>query len=51
MFIPGTKIDLVLSSAYKRYDKLDGSIDLSVGIQYLSQSIGKMNLAQTLNQL
>ena len=38
MFIPGTKIDLVLSAAYKRYDKLDGSIDLSVGIQYLSQS-------------
>ena len=38
MFIPGTKIDLVLSAAYKRYDKLDGSIDLSVGMQYLSQS-------------
>ena len=38
MFIPGTTIDLVLSAAYKRYDKLDGSIDLSVGIQYLSQS-------------
>ena len=38
MFIPGTKIDLVLSAAYKRFDKLDGSIDLSVGMQYLSQS-------------
>ena len=38
LYLPPTKIEAVFSTIYKRFDSLDGSIDLSVGIQSLSQA-------------
>ena len=38
LYLPPTKIDAVLSTIYKRCDSLDGSIDLSIGVQTLSQA-------------
>ena len=38
LYLPPTKIEAVFSTIYKRFDSLDGSIDLSVGVQSLSQT-------------
>ena len=38
LYLPPTKIDAVFSTIYKRFDSLDGSIDLSIGVQTLSQA-------------
>lgn len=37
-YLPPTSIRAVLSTIYKRFDKLDGSLDLSLGIESLSKS-------------
>jgi len=38
LYLPPTKIEVVFSTIYKRFDSLDGSVDLSVGVQSLSQA-------------
>ena len=36
-YMPGTSIKAVFSTIYKRFDRLDGSLDLSLGIESLSK--------------
>ena len=36
-YIPGTSLKAVFSTIYKRFDSLDGSLDFSFGIEYLSK--------------
>ena len=38
LYTPSTKLDVVLSAIFKRFDKLDGSLDFSIGFQNSSQA-------------
>ena len=37
-YLPPTSVKLTLSTIYKRFDSLDGSLDLSIGMQSLSKA-------------